>query len=923
MTCATGKGTAPIGSDDLVGFHRCCCRSLTADSSREPIPFPPVKRKLLGAAMLAATVLGPAQPAFAHGGNGGAASDYLIEVTGFEGDPTGVEVHPVELGDRMELVRTTASKVEIVGYDGEPYLRLEEDGVFENFNSPSHYTNLDRFARTATPPTATSTVDPDWVKLSDGNSVRWHDHRTHWMDPTPRQDVRDNPDVERVIFPANRVELVVDGKPVTAIVRVTWLPPPSRTAWLVFTSVAVCALLAALVLVPSLRRFAPTMSVIAGVCCLVGSGTSTFRVMASLVAIVLAVVGVALKNRWLPVVASALVVILAVTHFEVFEHQLLAGWAPEVLQRLGISAAARTGRCGGRIRIGHRPRRHILGRGRHSRTGRGRPVNRFRRAACACAAAMTVATLVGVGKVSAHAELVTSTPQPGAVLETAPTKITLTFSEPVEISLGGIRLFDGTGTSIDVSAARHPDGDDLAVEVDLPALDNGSYIVDWRVVSADSHPVHAAFTFQVGPESNLESGLLDQIISTNDTGGTVGLTISRSLVTASIAIVFGGLLACGLGIVPFGRRQRVVIGASAAIGAVAGALAMPLEVAYTAGRSLDVITDGSAWRAVFDTTIGFAWVVRAVTIALTAGVLLATHSRSRATWWRAVLVAGLVVVGIASAYGGHGATGRWHYLGVLLTMLHVASMAVWLGGLAMLVLSFGDAQRDGVERFSSIALLSVVTVVVTGTMQGFRQVGSWDALTNTSYGQLLIWKLVAVAAVLLVAAVARAATHGRLVATCPRVEASVGAAAAVGYDRARLRRAVTIEAVLAAVVIVITSLLMAANPSQATASAPFSATLTSQGYLATITVAPGRVGTNEVHIYLSSPNSSLEQPDDITVTIQDPSRDIDPIDLTISKAGAGHVISTATFPYAATWRMVVTARYGFDEVKFDADVKIV
>jgi copper transport protein len=348
-----------------------------------------------------------------------------------------------------------------------------------------------------------------------------------------------------------------------------------------------------------------------------------------------------------------------------------------------------------------------------------------------------------------------------------------------------------------------------------------------------------------------------------------------------------------------------------------------LEVGYTAGRSLGVITDGSAWRAVFDTTIGVAWVVRAVVIGLTAAVLLATRSHCRATWWRLTLIVGLVVVGVASAYGGHGATGRWHYLGVMLTILHVSAMAAWLGGLAMLVLSFGDAQRDGVERFSAIALLAVVTVVFTGTLQGFRQVGSWDGLTSTSYGQLLIWKLIAVAAVLGVAAVARAATHGRLIVARPRVEVSVGAAAADGYDRVRLRRAVTLESMLAVVVIVITSLLMAANPSEATASAPFSATLTSQGYLATITVAPGRVGTNEVHIYLSSPNSSLEQADDVKVTIQDPSRDVDPISLTVSKAGAGHVISTATFPYAATWRMVVTARYGFDEVKFNADVKIV
>ena len=208
---------------------------------------------------------------------------------------------------------------------------------------------------------------------------------------------------------------------------------------------------------------------------------------------------------------------------------------------------------------------------------------RLRRALCAFAAGLMLATIVGVGRASAHAELLTSDPQPGAVLDTAPAKITLTFTEPVEISLGGIRLFDGTGSAIDIGTARHPDGDDTVVEVDLPALDNGSYVVDWRVVSADSHPVHAAFTFQVGPESSLESGLLDQIISSSQTGSTTGLTITRSLVTASIAVVFGGLLVCGLGIVPFGRRQRIVIAVSAGVGAVAGALALPLEVAYTAG----------------------------------------------------------------------------------------------------------------------------------------------------------------------------------------------------------------------------------------------------------------------------------------------------------------------------------------------------
>jgi copper transport protein len=544
-------------------------------------------------------------------------------------------------------------------------------------------------------------------------------------------------------------------------------------------------------------------------------------------------------------------------------------------------------------------------------------------------AGLAIAVFAGVGVASAHAQLLSSDPQPGAVLDSTPKHVTLTFNEPVEISLGAIRLFDGTGTSINISAARHPGGDGKIVEIDVPKLSDGSYVVDWRVVSADSHPVHAAYTFQVGPDSNLAAGLLDQIISSSHTGkpAGIGLDVSRSLMTASIAIVFGGLLACGSAVVQFGKRQRMLIGIAAAVGSVAGLLALPLEVGYTAGRSLSVISDGSAWRAVFHTSIGLAWVIRAAALAVTAVVLLVTGSRCRERWWQLIAIAGLLVVGTASAYGGHGATGRWHYLGVLLTTLHVSAMAVWLGGLVMIIVSFAQTDRDGVQRFSSIALLAVASIVITGTIQAFRQVGSIDALTGTSYGKLLIWKVVAVAAIVAVAVVARKSTHGSLslvrpVAPIP-ANASVGAAASQGFDRTRLRRAISVEAGLAIAVVIVTSLLMAANPSEATAAAPFSATLTSDGYLGTIEVAPGRVGANEVHIFLSSPNSSLIQPDAVNVTIQDPSRGVDPIKIDVTKAGAGHYISnSATFPYASTWSLVVTARYGFDEVKFTADVKV-
>ncbi len=237
--------------------------------------------------------------------------------------------------------------------------------------------------------------------------------------------------------------------------------------------------------------------------------------------------------------------------------------------------------------------------------------------------------LIGVPAAFAHAELVSSSPAAGAVLTESPKNITFSFSETIEISLGAVRVFDGTGSTVNTGVAHHPNGHLDQVSVDLPKLANGSYVVDWQVVSADSHPVHAAYTFQVGPHSTLTSGLLDQIIGRNRNSrpAGIGLAISRALVAGSIAIVFGGLATIALGIVAFSRRLRAVLFVSSAVGAIAGALALPFEVAYATGRSLSVIFDGAAWSAVLDSRVGIAWAVRAAIIVVFGVGLTFTAAR--------------------------------------------------------------------------------------------------------------------------------------------------------------------------------------------------------------------------------------------------------------------------------------------------------
>ncbi len=111
----------------------------------------------------------------------------------------------------------------------------------------------------------------------------------------------------------------------------------------------------------------------------------------------------------------------------------------------------------------------------------------------------------------AHAELLVTEPAAGSVLETAPDFVTLTFSEPVEISLGAVRLFDGTGASIEVGQTEHVGGD-AVIRVALPELTNGSYVVSWQALSTDSHPISGAFVFQIGSASDLGPDVLGDAI---------------------------------------------------------------------------------------------------------------------------------------------------------------------------------------------------------------------------------------------------------------------------------------------------------------------------------------------------------------------------------------------------------------------------
>ncbi len=131
--------------------------------------------------------------------------------------------------------------------------------------------------------------------------------------------------------------------------------------------------------------------------------------------------------------------------------------------------------------------------------------------------------------VEAHAGLKSSEPAASSVLERAPKEIVLNFGEAVEVSFGSIRLFDSNSKIIVLPTPKHvvKDGvvDAKTVRVGVPDLEPGSFLVVWRVVSADSHPVQGAFAFQIGSIGVDLASLGDEILASSSAPFAVKLAM--------------------------------------------------------------------------------------------------------------------------------------------------------------------------------------------------------------------------------------------------------------------------------------------------------------------------------------------------------------------------------------------------------------
>ncbi|MFF4327893.1 copper resistance protein CopC [Streptomyces sp. NPDC001591] len=395
-------------------------------------------------------------------------------------------------------------------------------------------------------------------------------------------------------------------------------------------------------------------------------------------------------------------------------------------------------------------------------------------------AALLAALFTAASPATAHAALTASDPKDGAVVATAPAQVTLSFSEEVAMGDDSIRVMDPQGKRVDTGELRNMcSGSVIRYGTALHSgLPDGTYTVAWQAVSADSHPVSGAFTFSVGAPSATSVALPSQTAG----GGPVGIAygIARYAAYAGFTVLVGGsafILLCWRRGSAERPLQKLVVRGWVTLTAATLAM-LVLRTPYTGSGKFADAFDLDGLKAVLETKTGASFMSRLLLLgaaALFIAVLFGAYARrqknvgtqsAEETKDTSDLAFGLgiggtvVAAGIAAtwALAEHASTGIQPGIAMPVDILHLLAVAAWLGGLVTLLVALrtaADIERAAVKRFSRVAFISVVVLAVTGVYQSWRQLGSWSALTGTSYGRLLLIKVGLVAVLVGIAYLSR------------------------------------------------------------------------------------------------------------------------------------------------------------------------
>lgn len=519
-------------------------------------------------------------------------------------------------------------------------------------------------------------------------------------------------------------------------------------------------------------------------------------------------------------------------------------------------------------------------------------------------AVVAVMLLVSVVSASAHASLVRADPADGSVVAVAPRSFTLSFSEPTSPLVLKLIRPDGSSTPLDRFVLS-----DATLEIEAPAdLGTGTYVLSWRVVSEDGHPVGGSAVFAIGAQS---LGSAPAAVTTIDRPLRMAIWAVKVGLYAGLFFGVGGaFFLCWIG-GRSGMASRLAPGTMLA-GLIAAPLSVGLQGLDALGVPLSDLPRGAIWQAGFSTSYGATALIAAV--ALLAGL---TSLGSKGVPGKVLSVLALVAVGGALAASGHASAAHPQWLTRPSVFLHGVGIAFWAGSLVPLGAALaapGDGAAATLRRFSRTIPFALLPLVVAGMLLALIQLRSLDALWTTAYGQVLLIKLALLVPLFVLAAINRF----RLTEPAER-----------GHPMAvrRLLRSILAEAMLVVAILGVAAVWRFTPPPRAlaeAAAAPAAIHIHTDKAMADLTVAPGRAGPVTVSIKLMAGDFGPLDPREVTVVLSNPAAGVEQIKRPATRAGdRSWRIDDLIIPLPGNWSVRIDVLISdFDLVRLEGQVDI-
>ena len=385
-------------------------------------------------------------------------------------------------------------------------------------------------------------------------------------------------------------------------------------------------------------------------------------------------------------------------------------------------------------------------------------------------AALLLASLLVSHAAEAHASLVSSQPASQALLTEPPHEVTLTFSEPVTPL--NLQLIAPSGEQYPLSDIKQVNN---TTQVALPSLqESGSYVLSWRVVSADGHPIGGALLFALNsasPEPMLAQHSAPLLAPT--------IWLSRLLLYMGLFFGVGSLV---FRVFAFNGAAAKALDANARasnstteqaklkglvyVGIAAAILYLGLFGLDALALPWRAIFQRPVWQTALHASVGLAMLLAVG--ALMLSLLLSPHlSWAKRTFVLQKPLAILCVLLVAASItaSGHASTAAPLWLSRPLVWLHGIGVIAWVAALWPLarmphrLLQPKPCQSQACEPLSrhlasrhlaALAFFSryipyaLTILVLSGAWLAYRQLTGWSGLVNSSYGQILLAKLLLV-----------------------------------------------------------------------------------------------------------------------------------------------------------------------------------